>query len=152
MGFFWSKPSSFLTEPLLPLEPEMLLKTGDLLLIPAADTEVVMNGNLWVNVGLVVGNCVYMDGRVKPMRELVLSVLSEIWVRQLDCVRPIGFEKKMFDVVQYQLKQNCTACEDIGYVLMKMGLIETWRNTRPCHFSSESSRLDLHMYLENRQR
>ena len=52
MGFVWSKPTNPLKESLLPGGPTVALNTGDIILIPNSDLEIVLNNDIWKGVGI----------------------------------------------------------------------------------------------------
>ena len=54
MGFIWSQPESPLKASLLEEEPELILHTGDILLVPTSDIEIVLNCDPWIKVAVVV--------------------------------------------------------------------------------------------------
>lgn len=158
MGFIWSKPRSPLDESLLQEQP-VLLRTGDLLLVPTSLLEITLNQEVWHSVAIVLsGSKVYAKGQILPLREFIQKH-ENTCVRQLNCQRPAGFETQFVKGVadsmalSYKIEPEFKDGFRIGYVLAHMRFIsdKAIERLKPQHFSSATpfKKLDLYMYSEN---
>lgn len=158
MGFVWSKPRGTLDDSLITEYP-VLVRVGDLLLVPTTDMDIALNDRLWKHVGVVAApGKVFCDGEFTDVRVFLASHASVV-VRQLHCARPFGFEQRFLvaacDSLTHSMNaepEHRTACE-VGYVLAAMGFID-WAHVptlKAYHFSAETPfrRLDLHMYSKH---
>jgi len=158
MGFIWSKPRGTLDDSLITEYP-VLVRVGDLLLVPTNDTDITLNDRLWKHVGVVAApDKVFCDGRFVDVNEFLASHVSVV-VRQLHCARPYGFEQRFlvaaYDSLTHSIDKapEHRAAFEIGYVLAAMGFIH-WEDVpmvRAYHFSAETPfrRLNLHMYSKH---
>lgn len=162
MGFFFSKPNSELTESLIKPNHDVILKMGDLLLIPSSDIDISLDSEPWQHIALVVSNThVYSFGQLLPIPQFV-NQFEVICVRQLHCKRPTWFEKKFKATVQASINDNTAIDEkhqesfDIANVLVGMDIIiqpniANIAKLRPYHFSAHTpfKKLDLNKYSEH---
>jgi len=142
MGFFWSKPQNPLKESLLPTGPAIVLNIGDLILIPSSDLEIVLNNDVWQDVAIALSPSLIWYN--KKSEDVLLHPC--ICVRQLNCIRPPGFNQKIEKAIRNS--------ENIADTLFKMGFIDDVddvENITPQHFSSNSpyTRIQLPMYSKN---
>lgn len=159
MGFIWSQPESPLKTSLLDEEPELLLRTGDILLVPTSDMELVLDGEPWMKVAVVV----YKDRQVFAFCNGQIENISIFLVkypytvcRPLMCIREMGFDRRVLHATERTItvlskrpKMNPLFREGfcVGTFLAIMGLAE-WKGLvqgklRPLHFSVECRRLEL---------
>lgn len=149
----WSKSKSPLTTSLLEDDNNIILKTGDLLLVPTSDLHVTLNDELWQHVALVVSvSKIYSYGQIVSTTSF-FEEFDTIYVRQLECHRPTGFEKKLVDAVASSMAQSYRVTDEykegfeIGHVLYKMGFIPEIEELKPHHFSMTSPfKIKLKMY------
>jgi len=153
MGFRWSKPKSPLKQPLLEDAHPYFLRTGDLLLVATYDLDSF--DNLWTHVALVVSPTkIYSYGQIIST-DVFMKEYDCISVRQLNCQRPVGFEKKFVDAVASSMAQSYRVVDEykegfeIGHVLYKMGFMQEIEELRPCHFSISSEHISLDMYSKH---
>lgn len=153
MGFRWSKPKSPLKQSLLEDAHPCILRTGDLLLVATYDLDSF--DNLWTHVALVVSPTkIYSYGQIIST-DVFMKEYDCISVRQLNCQRPVGFEKKFVDAVASSMAQSYRVVDEykegfeIGHVLYKMGFMPEIEELRPCHFSISSEHINLDMYSKH---
>lgn len=158
MGFIWSKPSP-LRESLLPDGPTVLCRIGDLLLVPYSDLEVTLNTEPWKHVALFVSTSkLFLHGQLVSTN-LLFDEHDILCMRQLNCERPLGFEKKFVNAVAASMSKSYDQAPEyrdgfeIAYVLYLMGFIkeENIHELHAGHFSNEMpyKKLQLDMYSEN---
>ena len=105
MGFLWSKPedceiqySNTLETSLLQTEPELIFRTGDILITPASALEITMSKCLWSNIALVVysGKNVYAfsNGICTDINEYLFNHPHTV-CRPLQCIRYSGFDREV---------------------------------------------------------
>jgi len=157
MGFMWSKSKSPLTTSLLADTNQCILRTGDLLLVPSSDLHVTLNDELWQHVALVVSaSKIYSYGQIVSSVSF-FEEFDTIHVRQLECRRPTGFQKKMVEAVASSMAQSYRVADEykegfeIGHVLYKMGFMPEIEELKPHHFSMTSpfKKMKLEMYSEH---
>lgn len=143
MGFLWSKPKNLLSESLLPHGSVILINTGDIILIPATDLEIVLNSNVWQGVAIALSpTAIWYNKKITPTNVFLRSH-QELCIRQLHCTRPPGFKEKFEQAIRF--------AENIVDILLEMGFIDDVENITPQHFSSNSpyTSVQLPMYSEN---
>lgn len=142
MGFIWSKPVNPLKESLLPGGPTVALNTGDIILIPNSDLEIVLNNDIWKGVGIALSPVnVWYDGDCFSFNAL-LNAHEAICLRQLNCRRPSEFNQRFVQAIRSET--------NVAKMLVKMGLLASEENVTPQHFSSESPYgVHLPMYSNN---
>lgn len=157
MGFMWSKQKSPLRTALLEDERPIYLRTGDLLLVPTSDLDITLNDELWKHVALVISATrIYSYGQVVEAAAF-FEEYDSVCVRQLNCPRPVGFQKKFVDAVAKSMAQSYRALEEykegfeIGYVLYKMGFMPKIERLKAHHFSMGTpyKKMKLDMYSEH---
>lgn len=157
MGFMWSKSKTSLQTSLLEDKQTVFLKSGDLLLVPTSDLDIMLNDKLWKHVALVISTTqIYSYGQVVKLNTF-FEEYESVCVRQLNCPRPPGFEKKLVDAVTNSMAQSYRALEEykegfeIGYVLYKMGFVPDIESLRlkAHHFSMGNKKMKLNMYSEH---
>jgi len=143
MGFFWSKPENPLKESLLPTGPAIVLNIGDIILIPSSDLEIVLNNDVWQDVAIALSPSLIWYNKKSIPTDVLLHSYEEICIRQLNCIRPPGFNQKFQKAIRNS--------ENITDILFKMGFIDDVENITPQHFSSNSpyTRIPLSMYSKN---
>ena len=162
----WSSPENPLKESLIDHSPTHILRSTDLLLVPSSELEIVMGGEIWSHVGLVVyrgaEKMVFVDGVFVPLQQWLYRYDGVI-VRHCHCVRPMGFDKRVFLVAERIAGTMLTGDIEIqfregycvGEVLGKLGLASVSgvarSNIRPHHFSygTAFTRLELVHYSEH---
>lgn len=156
MGFIWSQPESPLKASLLEEEPELILHTGDILLVPTSDIEIVLNCDPWIKVAVVVRKDKMMFAFCNGQYENISFFLQQYpytVCRPLTCIREIGFDRRVLRAAERTIdilskKRSFTSplfregfC--VGTLFSIMGLVELQENLKPLHFSVESSQLEL---------
>lgn len=171
MGFLFSKNESPLCESLLENDPQQttITRTGDLILVPSSDLYVTLNDDPWQHVGVIIiferKRHVFIDGQFMDFDIFLDEYGSDegFYVRQLDCPRPIFFDKQVFkwarkvSVLVTELNMETEFYEGFaaGALLAKMNCClaeEVHRGRlRPYHFSSETAfkRLQICHYSKN---
>jgi len=168
MGFFWSQPTSYI-EPslhtsLLDEEPELIFRSGDLLLVASDDLQIMMNEEPWSHVAIVVvqKNEVYAftNGHYEPIGEYIYRH-SRVFCRPLHCIRHSNFDKDVLDASKRARsmlleKTNISIDEREGFCIGKtlaiLGLVDLFGLSqgpvRPMHFSCDTvfKRLELVHY------
>lgn len=158
MGFIWSKPRGPLEDSLIDDYP-VFLRMGDLLLVPTSDLDITLNRELWKHVALVMSSSKVFTGGQMLSLESFISENDYLFVRQLESVRPSGFETRFVSAVadamarSYAVRDEYRECFEIAHVFANMGFIDEAciHELRPHHFSSETPyrKLNLHMYSNN---
>jgi len=143
MGFLWSKHENLLKESLLPTGPSMLLNVGDIILIPSSDLEIVLNNDVWQDVAIALSPSLIWYNNKSIPTDVLLHSYEEICIRQLNCIRPPGFNQKFQKAIRMS--------ENVADTLLTMGFIDDVENITPQHFSSNSpyTRIQLPMYSKN---
>jgi len=159
MGFIWSQPESPLQASLLEEEPELILRTGDLLLVPASEVEISMDSDLWHKVAVVVHKhkrqFAFCDGRLEHISDF-LGRFNQTVCRPLTCIREMGFDRRVLRAAERTMailakRQKMRPAFREGFcvatLLGILGLV-SWRGLvqgklRPSHFSVECKRLEL---------
>jgi len=159
MGFIWSQPESPLKASLLEEEPELILRTGDILLVPTSDIEIVMDCDPWIKVAVIVhtGEKVFAfcNGRFENIAKFLVKYPYSV-CRPLSCIREIGFDRRVLRAAERTVailskRKNMNPLFREGFcagtLLGIMGLVE-WNGLvqgklRPSHFSVECRRLEL---------
>ena len=153
----WSKPKSPLQTSLLEDDRPIYLRTGDLLLVPTSDLDIILNDELWKHVALVISSTrIYSYGQVVEAAAF-FEEYDSVCVRQLNCPRPMGFEKKFVDGVASSMAQSYRVNDEykegfeIGYVLYKMGFVPKIEELKAHHFSMGTpyKKITLDMYSEH---
>ena len=153
----WSKQKSPLQTSLLEDDRPIYLRTGDLLLVPTSDLDITINDELWKHVALVISATrIYSYGQVVEAAAF-FEEYDSVCVRQLNCPRPVGFQKKFVDAVASSMAQSYRALEEykegfeIGYVLYKMGFMPEIERLKAHHFSMGTpyNKMKLDMYSEH---
>jgi len=158
MGFIWSKPSP-LRESLLPDGPTIMFRMGDLLLVPYGDLEITLNIGPWKHVALFVSQSkIFSHGEIVSAN-VFLDEHDILCMRQLNCQRPLGFEKNFVNAVAASMSKSYDQAPEyrdgfeIAYVLYLMGFIkeENIHELHAEHFSNETpyKKLQLDMYSKN---
>jgi len=168
MGFFWSQPdilppAETLQESLLQEEPELIFHAGDLLITSASALEMVLNGDLWSKVAVIVHKdeqvWAFANGVYEPVHQY-LSNHPATTCRPLQCIRHMGFDKRVAEAAErtedllvgradmpIQYREGFCA----GTVLAIMGLVDLktlslhFDCLRPAHFAPGGT-LDLNEY------
>lgn len=105
MGFLWSKSeeseiqySNILETSLLQTEPELIFRSGDILITPASALEITMGMCLWSNIALVV----YSEKNVYAFSNGVCTDIDDYLFnhphtvcRPLQCIRYSGFDREV---------------------------------------------------------
>jgi hypothetical protein len=153
----WSKPKSPLQTSLLENDRPIYLRTGDLLLVPTSDLDITLNDELWKHVAIVVSSTrIYSYGQVVEATAF-FEEYDSVCVRQLNCPRPMGFQKKFVDAVASSMAQSYRVLDEykegfeIGYVLYKMGFVPETERLKAHHFSMGTpyKKIKLDMYSEH---
>jgi len=165
MGFMWSTPISPLKQSLLDTEPELLLRTGDILLAYASDFEIILNTELWAHTGIIVKGTslqVFSNGEFVDIHDWIYRH-DHVIVRHCDAIRPMEFDSQVMDaanrtadiLLRNDIDEHYREGYCVGTVLGMLGL-ESLDNLargglRPSHFSfhSPSHRLRLKDYGEH---
>ena len=167
MGFLWSKPENVsLRESLIDSDPDLIFRTGDILIARASELEIVLSSDVWAHVGIVVlkenqlmvfSNCEYTS-----ITNWINRFEHKV-VRHCCCIRTSRFDRDVLDaterVFNIMLRNNIPIDEREGYcigsVLGILGLARLEElsrgDLRPYHFSSNTpyDRLTLEQYSEN---
>lgn len=153
----WSKSKSPLQTALLEDDQKIFLRSGDLLLVGSTDLDITLNDELWKHVALVISATrIYSYGQIVETK-LFFEEYDFICVRQLECPRPLRFQKKLVDAVASSMAQSYRVSAEykegfeIGHVLYKMGFMPEIEELRPHHFSigTPYKKLNLNMYSEH---
>lgn len=162
MGIIWPQPESSLKASLLDHEPELILRTGDLLMVPASDMEITLDIDPWLKVAVIVQRnkkvFAFCDGQLNNIATFLQQYPHTV-CRPLSCVREVGFDRRVLCAVERTMAtlskrrdMNPLFREGfcVGIFLGIMGLVE-WQalvhgKLRPSHFSTEDSRLQLKEY------
>lgn len=162
MGFMWSKPESPLKANLLDEEPELILRTGDIMLVPTPELDVFLDAEQWSKVGIVVHNenkvFVFCDGKMQEVFQFLIQFPDTV-CRPLTCIREMGFDRRVMKAVERTTnillkrpRMNPMFREGfcVGTFLGIMALVD-WKvlvkgKLRPSHFSVENNTLQLHEY------
>ena len=167
MGILGSRPrihnTSVRRALLVDEEPEVMLRTGDLLLVAHENPNVLLYDELWTHVGIVfhvrrgerADVYVFSDGRCVPLT-VFLSQYRHVACRPLQCARPRGFDRRVSDAVErtrrlltrrryMSIKYRAGFCA--GAVLGILGLVPLEQlmpgKLTPSHFSPSYRRLTL---------
>lgn len=167
MGFLWSQPEQSLGYPLqeslLKSEPELIFRSGDLLITRASALQITLNQFLWSKVAIVLykKNRVYAfsNGLCEPIETYLFNHPNTV-CRQLQCIRYTGFDRRVEEAVtrtfDIMIQKNHFSIESregycAGTVLGILGFVDfkklsTYFNQlRPGDFVS-GGRLDLQDY------
>jgi len=162
MGIIWSQPELSLKASLLEEEPELILRTGDLLVVAASDIEIALGIDPWSKVAVIVHRnkkvLAFCDGQLKNISTFLQQYPHTV-CRPLSCVREVGFNgrvlcaaERTMAILSKRRNMNPLFREGfcVGIFLAIMGLVE-WQvlvqgKLRPSHFSAECRRLELQEY------
>ena len=103
MGFLWAKPESPLGKSLLEEEPELILRSGDLLFVAASDLEVTMDVDCWQHMAIIVHHDEKVYAFINGELEDVYSFIKRhrlVVCRALQCIRPMGFNLTVYDAYE----------------------------------------------------
>ena len=172
MGFLWSQPELDLREErqlhdsLLESEPELIFRSGDLLLVPSTDLEITLNGEPWSHVAIIVIKnqkiMAFTNGVYEDVRDFVENH-TKCTCRPLQCIREMGFDRRILDASERaanillertHMRIDYREGFCVGTLLGIMGLADleglAQGRLRPHHFSSDTpfNRLKLHEYTQ----
>ena len=81
----------------------MILRTGDILLVPTSNMELVLDGEPWIKVAVVV----HKDGKVFAFCNGQIEQISNFLIknpysvcRPLICIREMGFDRRVLRAVE----------------------------------------------------
>lgn len=167
MGFLWSQPEQpldhTLQESLLKSEPELIFRSGDLLITRASALQITLNQCLWSKVAIVVykKNRVYAfsNGLCEPIETYLFNHPNTV-CRPLQCIRYSGFDRRVEEAVtrtldimikKYQFSIESREGYCAGTVLGILGFVDFkhlstyFHQLRPDDFVS-GGRLELQDY------
>lgn len=145
MGFSWSKTNNPLIEKLLTINTQIIINTGDILLVQASDIEIVLNINIWHSIGIVLTqSLVWYEQQIITFQQF-LELDRDVYIRQLHCRRPIGFNRRFERIMKME--------NNVINTLINMGFVTDTNivDIQPHHYSSDYpyKRLHLPMYSDN---
>ena len=163
-----SSSNNDLAVSLIDDEPAILLRSGDLLLTSVSDLEISLSIEPWHHVAIVVWheNVIYAfhKGTFVPV-QVYLNKHPMTVIRHLDCIRPTGFDRHVYETALTVRKNIQTKLQDMselsmeGYsaaaFLLELKLIREdvfdAGIPKPRHFSAESTfdRLRLVKYSDH---
>ena len=162
MGFLWAKPESPLGKSLLEEEPELILRSGDLLFVGASELEMTMDVDCWLHVAIVVHHDKKVYAFINGELEDVYSFITRhrlVVCRALQCIRPMGFDTTVYKAYERtvamlkkreQIKMEYQEGFCIGSMLGILGLVDLKQiapgKLKPIDFTIESTRLYLKEY------
>ncbi len=126
MGFFFSKTTG-LSEPLSDSRAEVILRTGDLLLVPEEETLVSLNAFVYAHVGLVMYALdrlyVFTGKSIEPFRNYFARHPNAI-VRYLETARSTDFDARVREFAVRTLRRDKVDAVAVGLVLKSVGLLD----------------------------